>query len=82
MTMTPVPSSWCEIHRDRISKNLELALGLVPNGVRFCAVLKSDAYGHGIGQVVPLLRNKGLRALALHQMPRRAPSAKLGFPVR
>ncbi|MCV2890990.1 alanine racemase [Ruegeria aquimaris] len=55
MAQASIPSSWCEIHCDRISSNLELALGLVPDGVEFCAVMKADAYGHGIGRVVPLL---------------------------
>lgn len=58
-------SSWCEIHRDRISRNLELALGLVPKGCRFCAVLKADAYGHGIQQVVPLLQEHGVTCVGI-----------------
>lgn len=59
------PASWCTIHRDRISKNLELALGLVPKGRRFCAVLKADAYGHGIEQVVPLVREQGVTSIGI-----------------
>lgn len=54
------PSSWCEIDLDRISRNLELALKLVPDGRRFCAVLKADAYGHSIQQVVPLIQAQGV----------------------
>lgn len=65
--MPPVPSSgsWCEIHSDRISRNLELALGLLPEGVRFCAVLKADAYGHGIGRVVPLLAEQKVACIGI-----------------
>ncbi len=59
------PASWCTIHRDRISKNLELALGLVPAGRKFCAVLKADAYGHGIAQVVPLVREQGVTCIGI-----------------
>lgn len=59
------PTSWCTIHRDRIAKNLELALGLVPKGRRFCAVLKADAYGHGIAQVVPLVREQGVSHIGI-----------------
>ncbi len=58
-------TSWCTIHRDRISQNLELALGLVPEGRKFCAVLKADAYGHGIAQVVPLIREQGVEAIGI-----------------
>lgn len=60
-----IPSSWCEIHCDRISRNLELALGLVPDGVRFCAVMKADAYGHGINRVVPLLLEQGVSRIGI-----------------
>lgn len=55
MPQVPPPSSWCEIHLDRVSRNLELAVGLLPEGTAFCAVMKADAYGHGISRVVPLL---------------------------
>ena len=55
MAVDPVPSSWCEINLDRVSRNLELTLGLLPKGAAFCAVMKADAYGHGISRVVPLL---------------------------
>lgn len=53
-------TSWCTVHRDRISRNLELALELVPKGRQFCAVLKADAYGHGIAQVAPLIQEQGV----------------------
>ncbi|MBO9466561.1 alanine racemase [Tropicibacter sp. R15_0] len=59
------PASWCTIHRDRISRNLELALRLVPEGRKFCAVLKADAYGHGIGQIVPLIREQGVETVGI-----------------
>lgn len=65
MLKTPVPSSWCEIHCNRISDNLELALGLVPDGVQFCAVMKADAYGHGISRVVPLLLEQGIGCIGI-----------------
>ena len=59
------PASWCTIYRDRISKNLELALGLVPRGRQFCAVLKADAYGHGIQQVVPLVQEQEVTCIGI-----------------
>ncbi len=58
-------TSWCNIYRDRISENLEIALGLVPKGRRFCAVLKGDAYGHGIRQVVPLVTEQGTSCIGI-----------------
>lgn len=59
------PSSWCTIHRDRIADNLALALKLVPKGRRFCAVLKSDAYGHGIAEVVPIVLAHGVDCIGI-----------------
>lgn len=58
-------TSWCTIHRDRISRNLEIAIGLVPDGRKFCAVLKADAYGHGISQVVPLICEQGVETIGI-----------------
>ena len=65
MTLESYPGSWCEIHLDRISHNLELTRGLVPSGRKFCAVLKADAYGHGIAQVVPLLLAQGVTCIGI-----------------
>jgi alanine racemase len=65
MTQTRTPSSWCEIHRDRISRNLDIALDLVPQGRQFCAVLKADAYGHGIQHVTPLVMAKGITVIGI-----------------
>lgn len=65
MTSDSYPDSWCEIHLDRISRNLDLAMGLVPAGRKFCAVLKADAYGHGIAQVVPLMQARGVTCLGI-----------------
>ncbi len=59
------PGSWCDIHRDRISRNLEIARSLVPQGRDFCAVLKADAYGHGIAQVVPLVIEQGVGCVGI-----------------
>lgn len=59
------PTSWCTIHRDRISRNLDLARGLVPDGRKFCAVLKADAYGHGIAQVVTLIQEQGVETVGI-----------------
>jgi alanine racemase len=65
MPEATIPSSWCEIDLDRISKNLELTLGLLPEGASFCAVMKADAYGHGISRVVPLLLEQGVTCVGI-----------------
>jgi alanine racemase len=65
MTVDNYLGSWCEIHLDRISRNLKLTLGLVPTGRKLCAVLKADAYGHGIAQVVPLMQAQGVSCIGI-----------------
>ncbi len=65
MTDPALPDAWCEVHRDRIDANIALALARVPAGRRFCAVLKADAYGHGIANVVPLVRARGIDCIAI-----------------
>jgi alanine racemase len=58
-------SSWCRIHLDRVSGNIERALALVPEGRAFCAVLKADAYGHGTDRVVPLVMEQGVNSVGI-----------------
>ncbi len=58
-------SSWCDIYQSRISKNLELACDILPSRSKFCAVLKADAYGHGIKQVVPLVTAQGITCIGI-----------------
>ncbi|PZX14098.1 alanine racemase [Celeribacter halophilus] len=78
-TPDPCPSSWCTIHLDRIAANLALALGLVPEGRRFCAVLKADAYGHGIAQVVPIVREQGVTCIGITSNAEARAVRKAGF---
>lgn len=60
MQHIPLHSSWCEIYPAQIEKNLLHAISLLPKGTSFCAVLKADAYGHGIENVVPILLKHGI----------------------
>jgi alanine racemase len=75
----PCPSSWCTIHLDRIASNLALALDLVPEGRRFCAVLKADAYGHGIAQVVPIVQEQGVTCIGITSNAEARAVRKAGF---
>jgi len=65
MPETPIPSSWCEINLERVSRNIELTLGLLPACAAFCAVMKADAYGHGIHRIVPLLLEQGISCIGI-----------------
>ncbi len=79
MTSPANPSAWCEIHRSRLARNIDLALGLVPSGRRFCAVLKADAYGHGIEQVVPLVMARGITTIGITTNGEAAAVRQAGF---
>lgn len=65
MSKPSVPNAWCEIFCDRISSNIELALSRLPDNSQFCAVLKGDAYGHGINQVAPLVMEQGIECIGI-----------------
>lgn len=79
MTGDRWPGSWCDIHRDHIADNLRRALDLVPAGRRFCAVLKADAYGHGIATVVPLMRAQGVGCIGVTSNPEARAVRQAGF---
>jgi alanine racemase len=65
MDFDTVDTSWCEIFPDRIAKNLRLAKGLLPDNAEFCAVLKADAYGHGIATVVPIICAQNVKYIGI-----------------
>lgn len=65
MVLDAVHASWCDIYPERIKKNLQLAHGLLPEGAQLLAVLKADAYGHGIARVVPIIREQGLKYVGI-----------------
>ncbi len=49
-----------QINTDRLAHNCRALGGLCGPGVRLCAVLKADAYGHGIEAVAPALQAAGV----------------------
>ena len=52
------------IHLDRLKKNYENIRARLAPGVEVMAVLKGDAYGHGIAGVYPALRDMGITRYA------------------
>jgi alanine racemase len=55
----PAPS-WVEIDLDALAGNISAILKRLPKGCRYCAVIKADAYGHGIDRVAPVLAEAGV----------------------
>ncbi|OIQ36171.1 MAG: alanine racemase [Roseobacter sp. MedPE-SW] len=58
-------SAWCEISLAQISQNLRHTLTRLPPKTRLCAVIKADAYGHGIENVVPALMAQGVSHIGI-----------------
>lgn len=65
MTDHPNESAWCEISPAQISQNLRHTLDRLPAQTRLCAVIKADAYGHGIENVVPVLMAQGVSHIGI-----------------
>ena len=53
------------IHLDRLKRNIERIKKLIGPDVELIAVLKGDAYGHGISGVFPAFRECGIRSYAV-----------------
>ncbi|HEY1793380.1 MAG TPA: alanine racemase [Opitutaceae bacterium] len=50
---------WAEIDLAALERNLKLIRGALPAGIRYVAVVKADAYGHGLQQVAGRLMHSG-----------------------
>ncbi len=46
-----------EISASAIHHNAQLLRSLLPNGCRICPVVKANAYGHGIRQILPIVES-------------------------
>ncbi|MCE0505872.1 alanine racemase [Roseivivax sp. GX 12232] len=55
-----LPDAWVEIDLDALAANLAAIKARLPAGCDYCAVVKSDAYGHGIDRVAPVLAEGGV----------------------
>ncbi|MCR1161939.1 alanine racemase [Paenarthrobacter sp. UW852] len=48
-------ASWLEINGNAFESNVRTVPGILQDRAMLCAVLKSDAYGHGAGLLIPFL---------------------------
>jgi alanine racemase len=60
--------SWAEINLDAIAVNARLIRQNVRRSCEIMGVVKADAYGHGVGQVVPILLANGVSRLAVSML--------------
>ena len=61
-------SSLIYISEKAISNNLRFIRSVVKPGVELVSVIKGNAYGHGIGVVVPLLEKNGVTRFAVYSV--------------
>ncbi len=54
-------SSWVEIHLPILRANIRAIRNILPPNTAIIAMVKSDAYGHGLCLVAPVLRGEGVR---------------------
>ncbi len=81
--MTPSHSSlplrcWAEIDLAALERNLRLIRASLPQGIRYVAVVKADAYGHGLQQVAGRLMHAGADLFAVANITEAAQLRELG----
>ena len=62
--MIPTPG-WIEVDLDAVEHNLRVVTETLPPRVDVAAVLKADAYGHGIDNVLPLVIDRGIGTIGV-----------------
>jgi alanine racemase len=72
--------TWIEISRNHLSYNLNALADQVGGMDRICAVVKGNAYGHGIELMVPLLTENGVRTFAVYHTEEAIRTRKLAGP--
>ncbi len=68
MLDTLLNRSWAEVDLDAIAANARAIRALVRRGADVMGVVKADAYGHGVDQVVPVLLANGVSRLAVSML--------------
>lgn len=58
-------SSYIELDREAFRRNFRFLRTRIGEGVRFCSVIKGNAYGHGIRKFVPMAEECGIRQFAV-----------------
>ncbi len=73
--------SWAEINLDHIARNAQRIRQGVRRGCEVMGVVKADAYGHGVGQVIPVLLDNGITRLAVSMLDEAIQLRKAGVRV-
>jgi len=69
---------WAEIDLAALERNLKLIRASLPRSIRYVAVVKADAYGHGLHQVAARLMHAGADLFAVANIAEAAALRELG----
>src|ERR1044071_3270137 len=69
---------WAEIDLAALARNLKLIRAALPPHMRYVAVVKADAYGHGLHQVAAQLMHAGADLFAVANITEAAALRELG----
>ena len=69
---------WAEIDLAALERNLRLIRASLPAGIRYVAVVKADAYGHGLQQAAARLMHAGADLFAVANVTEAAALRELG----
>src|SRR3989338_3641479 len=64
----PPHRTWVEVDERALVANLNVLRSLTAPGARFCAVVKANAYGHGLRETVQILARNGVDAFAVDSL--------------
>lgn len=57
--------AWLEINLDYLSHNIKLFKDFLPSDKKLMAVVKADAYGHGVSMILPTILSSGIDMLGV-----------------
>src|SRR5581483_7337893 len=69
---------WAEIDLAALERNLKLIRAALPQHIRYVAVVKADAYGHGLHHVAARLMHAGADLFAVANVTEAAALRELG----
>lgn len=73
--------SWAEVDLRHIRENSRSLRQAIRRNTEICAVVKADAYGHGVAQVVPVLLATGATRLAVSMLDEAIELRRSGIDV-
>lgn len=77
-TPTPGSRAWVEIDLTALDRNVGRIQAALPKGMRYVAVVKANAYGHGMPEVVSRLLQAGVDSFAVANVEEAARLREIG----